>query len=229
VAVELVKQRIQETTDLSLWRQGKMIDRLDVTRKNQLAYDEIAPVYAQGKNAVMAENLLLLAQKLVAQSRPGSHLIEVGCGVGRDMAWFEEQGIRVTGIDLSGGMLAIARGRVRGGLNLMDMRQLAFVDQQFDCAWCCASLLHLPKTEAPRALLEMRRVLKPASMMILSIQAGEGEGWDGGYVEGVKRFFARYSAQEMAQLLAASGFVTQEIQEAQAGKRQWLGFVTQVV
>lgn len=124
----------------------------------------------------MAENLLALAQKIVAQSRPGSHLIEVGCGVGRDMAWFEAQGIQVTGIDLSGGMLTLARGCASGGLSQMDMRQLAFGNAQFDSAWCCASLLHLPKREAPRALREMRWVLKPASLMILSIQAGEAKG-----------------------------------------------------
>lgn len=206
-----------------------MVEMLDVARKNQLAYDEIAPTYAQYKSDTMAENLLALAQKLVAHSRSGSHLIEVGCGVGRDMAWFEAQDLQVTGVDLSSGMLAIARRFVRGGLSLMDMRQLAFVDEQFDGAWCCASLLHLPKTEAPRALREMRRVLKPASLMILSIQAGAGEGWEGGYVEGVKRFFARYSAQEMTQLLTASRFVVQVVQEAQAGKRQWLGFVAQAV
>ena len=202
---------------------------MDVTKSNQRAYDIIAPIYAQRNSGVVPENLLRLARHLVEYGGPASHLVEVGCGVGRDMAWFEAQGLQVTGIDLSLGMLKIARQHVRGMLSIMDMRHLAFCDAQFDSAWCCASLLHLPKQEASLALAEIRRVLKPASMVMVSIQAGESEGWEGGYLDGVKRFFARYTAEEMTQLLAANQFAVKEMDETAAGQRRWLSFLAQAV
>lgn len=201
----------------------------DVTQRNQAAYDRIAPVYAQRNMGPMPENLLHWAQHLVKYGKPTSHLLEIGCGVGRDMAWFEAQGVQVTGLDLSLGMLTIARQYVRGALYIMDMRHLAFCDAQFDSAWCCASLLHLPKQEASLALAEIRRVLKPASLVMVSIQAGDSEGWEGGYMDGVKRFFARYTAEEMTQLLAANQFTVKEMDETSAGQRRWLSFLSQTV
>ena len=202
---------------------------LDVIQSNQRAYDIIAPIYAQRNRGAVPENLLRLARHLVEYMGPANHLLEVGCGTGRDMTWFEAQGLQVTGIDLSLGMLTIARQHVRGTLSIMDMRHLAFCDAQFDGAWCCASLLHLPKQEASLAVAEIRRVLKPASIVMVSVQAGESEGWEGGYLDGVKRFFARYTAEKMTQLLAAHHVTVKEMDETAAGQRQWLSFLGQAV
>jgi len=66
------------------------------------------------------------------------------------MAWFESQGLTVTGIDLSTGVLAYARGQVRGNLLAMNMTHLGFRTAHFDGAWCCASLLHVPKRRQHR-------------------------------------------------------------------------------
>lgn len=198
---------------------------MSISTQVQAAYDIIAPVYASRNSGAFPESLLPLAQKFVTHIGAGE-LVEVGCGVGRDMAWFEAQGVRVTGFDLSSAMLAYARQVARGYLLMADMRNIAFCDAHFDGAWCCASLLHLPKQEAPLALREIYRILKPGGMLGLSVQQGTFEGWEeGGYVAGVKRFFARYTADEMTSLLAECGFITQEHHSAQAGARQWLSFL----
>ena len=141
------------------------------------------------------------------------------------MAWFEAQGATVTSIDLSAGMLAVARRTADGPLLMMDMRALAFRSASFDGAWCCASLLHLPKSEAPQALRAIRRVLKPGGMLMLCIQEGAFEGRNGGYVEGVMRFFARYTEEEMKVMLTQSQFTVVTIEKDQVKQRIWLAFV----
>jgi ubiquinone/menaquinone biosynthesis C-methylase UbiE len=170
------------------------------------AYDTIAAEYAERTGRMLPEHLEL-GRDFLAPVPPPARLLEVGCGAGRDMAWFESQGANVVGVDLSPGMLRQARGRVRGELLEMDMLGLGFPDGSFEGVWCMATLLHLPKADAPRALGEMRRVLAPGGALALSLQRGEGEMWETvAYGHRVERFFARYSADEAERLLGAAGF-----------------------
>jgi ubiquinone/menaquinone biosynthesis C-methylase UbiE len=197
----------------------------DVYKQNQNAYDQIVLEFARRNHANLDGNLLALAQKLVQHVGRDGHIIEIGCGTGRDMVFFESQGIIVTGLDLSAGMLAYARQQVRGGLALMNMCQLGFRDANFDGAWSCASFLHVPKQAAPTALQEMQRVLKPGGILILSIQEGNTESWEEAYVAGVKRFFARYQADEMKNMLTNNGFFVREVGSFHDNNRDWLTFV----
>jgi ubiquinone/menaquinone biosynthesis C-methylase UbiE len=197
---------------------------METISRVQAAYDRIAAEYVR-VNAEMPPELVTLAQEMVHLVGNPAHIIDIGCGHGRDMAWFGARDTMVTGIDLSAGMLTQARRLVTGELLMMDMRNLAFQSAQFDGAWCCASLLHLPKHEAPCALEETRRVLKLGGVLVLSIQEGSGEGWEGGYGEGVERYFARYEESEMKALLANGGFVTRDVSASRVGSRTWLTFV----
>ena len=138
------------------------------------AYDRIAPDYAI-INAAMPTNLATLGERFLARLGPNPCVLDVGCGVGRDMAWMEARGAQVTGIDLSAGMLDLARKTVCGPLLRMDMCRLALPMGQFDSVWCCASLLHVPKARAAEALVEMRCVLVPGGTLYLGLQEGEGE------------------------------------------------------
>ena len=47
----------------------------------------------------------------------------------------------------------------------MEMRSLGLTSGTFTGVWCCASLLHLPKGQAPLAVVEMRRVLAPHGVL----------------------------------------------------------------
>jgi ubiquinone/menaquinone biosynthesis C-methylase UbiE len=198
---------------------------MDTFKQVQTAYDQIVFEYAKRNHFNMADNLAELAQDLIQHIGPEGHIVEIGCGTGRDMSWFEAQGNIITGIDLSMGMLSYARKQVHGNLVSMNMRYLGLCNSYFDGAWCCASLLHLPKTEAVHALQEIRRILKSGGMLVLSTQKGTGEGWESSYVPGISRFFARYQSDEMRSILSHNGFSIRKANSSQAVNREWLSFV----
>jgi ubiquinone/menaquinone biosynthesis C-methylase UbiE len=182
-------------------------DNTEITRKS---YEQIAQTYAQDCTT-MGENLLEIAETFVnlleSSFGPNAQMLDVGCGPGQDMAWFEGHNITVTGVDYTQAMLEIARTRVHGSLVQADMRQMPFEARCIDGMWCNSSLLHLPKTDSPAALLEFKRVLKPDGILFLAVHEGEGERLETREWYGEnQRFFARYSVPEMTGLLEAAGF-----------------------
>ncbi len=71
-------------------------------------FDGHAPVYMDNvftKNTLAEVDFLLDEMKLP----PGSSILDVGCGTGRHAVELAKRGFRVTGVDLSAGMLAEAR------------------------------------------------------------------------------------------------------------------------
>jgi SAM-dependent methyltransferase len=191
----------------------------------QTAYDQIAERYAT-VNADMPPETLAAAERFLGLVESNARILDLGCGPGRDMAWFEAQGAVVVGVDLSPGMLAQARLQACGPLVQMDMRRLAFQTGTFRGIWCNAALLHLPKRETPAALAQMRRVLAPGGALSLSIQEGAEEIWERDpYCGVVERFFARYSEAEMLALLEDIGFTIQEHIFNQGKARRWLRFL----
>lgn len=197
---------------------------MTISKRMQDAYDHIAPDYAI-RNATMPPAVIDIGRRFLAMIAPQARVLDVGCGCGRDMAWMEAQGARVTGIDLSRGMLEQARPHVHGLLQHMNMCRLEFADHSFDGVWCNASLLHVPKEDAPRALAEMHRVLVPDGGLMVTLQEGDGEVWEAAPYEAVARLFARYSEADAAALLNAAGFVVQEQGSDNAGSRHWLHFL----
>ncbi len=196
---------------------------------NRSAYDQLAAHFAQ-VNAAMPPELEAAAGRLLARvTERGSQapILDLGCGTGRDLAWFAAHGMKALGCDLSTGMLAQARQVTRAPLCQMEMRSLGWASNSFQAVWCCAALLHLPKREAPRALAEIARVLLPGGDLFLSIQKGSGEVIERAPYPGeIERFFARYEPDEMAALLEQAGFQLLARRENIDG-RHWLWFEAQ--
>lgn len=189
-------------------------DPITLTRQT---YDRIAEQFA-AVNSVIPEQVARMAGQLITQIRPGERILDLGCGHGRDLAWFAARGARITGADLSAGMLAEARQAVNAGLCQMDIRRLGFADGSFLAVWCNAALLHLPKQELPAALAEIWRVLAPGGRFYMSVQQGYGEGVETHSPGGARRFFARYQADETMGFLERVGFsvLNQEVQQDNA-------------
>lgn len=193
----------------------------------QQAYDRIAAQYA-AVNAAIPPEVAASANRFLELTSHQAHILDVGCGAGRDMAWFEARGAAVIGIDLSRLMLDQARQCVHGPLLQMDMCHLGLPAGWAQGVWCNAALLHLSKHEAPQSLAEMQRITAPGGLLFLSVQEGEGETWEDGEYGTAERFFARYSEEEMAGLLAASGYKILEKSFARAGTRRWISFIATV-
>lgn len=195
-----------------------------INRRMAAAYDQVAAEFAR-QNGVVPDHFLEIGPRFLAQAGPGATILDLGCGAGRDVAWLSAQGADVVGGDLSLGMLLQARRHGVGRLLRLDMRALPFPDRAFGGIWSSASMLHLPKQDAPGALAEMHRVLAPGGRLLLAIQGGDSEGWEPAPYGPVERFFARYRSDEAEALLAEAGFAVTERHVEETPTRRWLRFL----
>ncbi|MBI2598308.1 MAG: class I SAM-dependent methyltransferase, partial [Candidatus Diapherotrites archaeon] len=63
-------------------------------------------------------------------------ILDIGCGPGRDAKYFSEQGLDVTGIDLTSNFVKMASKNVPNAtFKHMDMRSLDFPEDTFDGIW----------------------------------------------------------------------------------------------
>lgn len=192
-------------------------------------YDQIAPWFAE-YNGQMPENVRQDLLEFLLRVPENGRVLDLGCGAGRDLAWLGQHSLRLVGADFSAGMLAEARKIVSFPLTQMDMRALGFSARSFDGIWCNAALLHLPKAQMPHALQEIRRVLRKGGILSVAVQEGEQEGLENNpYNQSGERFFARYSLEEMTDLLCRAAFNVLAARWTESDSHTWLRFVAQVV
>jgi len=114
----------------------------------------------------------------LASLRPGSSVLDVGCGAGESLAWLERHGCRGVGVDRNDRAIAIAASRVASALYLADGMALPFADGCFDAVLSECSLSLMPDRRA--ALGEWRRVLRDDGRLLLAdLDWPDGQGRDG--------------------------------------------------
>ena len=143
------------------------------------AYDVVARSYAELIPDVAYEARLELAlvETFVAGLGPGAAVLDAGCGTGRMLGHLLGLGptLVLSGVDLSPGMLAVAR-EAQPTLDLREGRldALPMDDEQVDGVLAWYSLIHTPTAELAAPLSECFRVLRPGGALLLGYQAGTG-------------------------------------------------------
>ena len=102
----------------------------------------------------------------------GQRLLEIGCGIGTDLARFAGGGAEVTGIDLSQTAIDLAGKNfaglgLTGDLRVADGEHLDFPDASFDVVYGHGVLQYAAAPE--RIIAEAHRVLKPGGRGIFMV------------------------------------------------------------
>ncbi len=119
---------------------------------------------------------------------PGPYrILDVGCGPGRDTAYFKSLGHDVVGLDGTASFVAMARAHSGCEVWHQDFLALALPATSFDGIFANASLFHVPGQEIGRVARELREALRSGGALFCSnpramSETGrpEREGFNGG-------------------------------------------------
>lgn len=142
------------------------------------SYDTVADSYADQVRNLLDDTpeeraVLALFAGLVRENGEGP-VADVGCGPGRITAHLHGLGVDAFGIDLSPGMIAVAR-RDHPGLRFEpgSMTELALTDGSVAGLVAWYSLIHVPDEEVDSVLAHFHRVLRPGAPLLLSFHVGD--------------------------------------------------------
>jgi len=107
------------------------------------------------------------------------HILDVGCGSGRDSKAFLGQGYHVTAIDPSPKMVELASEYIGEPVLQQDVQTLTYTEA-FDGIWACASLLHVPEASLPEVFQMLAQALKPDGILYVSFKLGTTERMQNG-------------------------------------------------
>jgi ubiquinone/menaquinone biosynthesis C-methylase UbiE len=158
---------------------------------------------------------------------PGEDVLEVGCGTGevtmRAKAGTGPTG-SVAGIDPAPEMIAVARDKAAQAGVEIDYRvaaveALPFLAATFDVVVSSLMLHHLPEDLKPRALAEIRRVLKPGGrLVVIDFKRPTSRLERLAPVWLLHRSVEEHSSlQQLPALLTAAGFSTIELRDTGVG------------
>jgi SAM-dependent methyltransferase len=142
----------------------------------------------------------------------GAEVADVGCGTGRLLPYLAGRGLSPRGVDLSPGMVEVARREHPGfAYEVADVRELPFGDGSLAGVVCWYSLIFLAPGARERAFAELGRVVKPGGYLVTAFKHGDGTGHrngPGSIVGSLGIDFDRYwlSAREMRERFAGAGF-----------------------
>lgn len=158
--------------------------------------------------------------------RPGDHVLDVGCGSGRDIRWLRHKGMRVTGFERSAGLAVLARRHagcdiIEGDFNTYDFQALSV-----DAILLCGALVHVPHHDLASVMANILRALDPDSpRRIVYLSLKEGRGAD---VDDRGRMFYFWQDDALRSVFASRDMRILDWQRSSAadgGGNVWLGYV----
>jgi SAM-dependent methyltransferase len=129
-------------------------------------YDDLEPWYEHLYDLLHA----ILREAIGRAPTLGARALDAGCGTGFQSALLAELGWQTHGVDVSAGLLAVARQRQPdAALALGSVEALPYPDAGFDAVVCCGSTLSFVD-DPGRALRELGRVLRPGGRLLLDCE-----------------------------------------------------------
>jgi SAM-dependent methyltransferase len=160
-------------------------------------YDVNASTYFEQTVTVDPEGFLgPFADRLV----PGSRVLDIGCGSGRDLLWLKSRGYQVKGIERSWKLAELARKHAGCEVVAGDFESWNFSGNPVDGLLLVGALVHIPHEDVGRILGHIISGLVPRGKVLLTLKEGEGasKGTDG-------RIFYLWKDSDLREILTGIG------------------------
>lgn len=129
--------------------------------------------YAQTANVDMSA----FYARFLVHMPPGGHILDAGCGSGRDALAFLDRGYQVTAFDASASLARRASALLGQEVRCYTFDDVGDIDA-FDGVWACASLLHVDEDRLHGVIGKLMTSLHSGGVLYASFKKGDGTRTD---------------------------------------------------
>lgn len=136
-------------------------------------YDKVAPDIS---NYYDKQTHLNPIKEFTQNFDRGAKILDLGCGMGKDVYLFSKLGFESEGVDGSVGMINEARRRYPKEKYVAEnISNLKFTKGYFDGVWSWSVLTHLSYDDKRKALIKINEILKNKGIFAQTLWRGRGE------------------------------------------------------
>lgn len=177
-----------------------MNDITQITQRTLQHYEHNAEQFFAGTiDHDVSQNIAALLEAI--EGAAPYHILDLGCGPGRDLKTFTQLGHHAIGVDGSARFVEMAQAFSGCMAWRQDFVELDLPPAMFDGVFANASLFHVPSAALPKVLSDLHAALKPGGILFSSNPRGDNrEGWNG------PRYGSYYDYETWEKYLVAAGF-----------------------
>ncbi len=146
------------------------MDPRDSRRIVELGYDRIAERHAEWATRTRTDERARYLDEVTGRLPAGASVLELGCGVAGAVTQELASRFRLTGVDLSGRSVEIARRSLPDATILHgDMTQIDLPPASFDAVVAFYSVIHVPRDEHAALFTRIATWLRPGGVFVASL------------------------------------------------------------
>ncbi len=184
-----------------------MISRRLSLRPKQLVkrgYNKIGTEYTASRR-VDSEDIRELRQ-LVDRLAKGARVLDAGCGSGYPVTRLFANAFQVIGVDFAEKQIRSAKEKVPDAkLVCADITNLPFRENTFDAVCSYYAIIHIPRRDHRKLLVDFGRILRPAGLMLVCMGAGDISEDVSDY-HGTQMFWSHYDKETNLAMIQEIGF-----------------------
>lgn len=142
-------------------------------------------------------------------------VLDIACGTGELLKYYNDVGLKTTGIDISKEMVNISKSKVPNA-NIMNMSlyDIDKLEEKFDGISVTFTLVHIPKEKINEVIGKINRKLKDNGKLFIVFTTSLKEGLQAEPLDSNYKYYTiNYSRDEVCNILENNGFEILESKE----------------
>lgn len=216
----MLKNNIEIDVKVKYWevRKANRMRKIDKTIEY---YNENAEQFVETTANVEFHHM---QNRFLNKLQAGAHILDFGCGSGRDTKYFLEQGYQVDAVDGSAELCKLA-----SELTGIEVKHMCFQELseavKYDGIWACSSILHLNLSDLEDVMKKMTIAVKSNGIIYTSFKYGTFFGErNGRYFTDMTEGTFDKLLQNVTDLRIEEQWITSDVRPGR-GEEKWLNLI----